>query len=132
MPHLSLDYGREVEEHVDIPALCRTLRDALAATGIFELGGIRVRAHRADAVAIADDAERYGFIDMELRIGEGRSEEVRRRVAEAVYDAAEAALRPQIRDLPFMLSLELREIATAFSIKRWSSVHEHVAVRKAG
>ena len=131
MPHLSLEYSSGLEAQIDMAGLGAALRDAMAATGVFPLGGIRVRAHRCDAVAIADGQGPYGFVDMSLRMGAGRDAATRRRAAEAVYDAAESFLRPAIGDAPFMLSLELREIDPDFSIRRWSTVHDHIAARPA-
>jgi 5-carboxymethyl-2-hydroxymuconate isomerase len=128
MPHLFVDYAPGIETQADIPGLCRALRDAMVATGIFPLGGIRVRAHRADHVEIADGGP-YGYVDMVLRLGAGRDAEKRRMATETVYAAAEAHLRPRIGDMPFMLSLELVEIDPAFSIRRWSTVHDALAGR---
>ncbi|RMH46213.1 MAG: 5-carboxymethyl-2-hydroxymuconate Delta-isomerase [Alphaproteobacteria bacterium] len=129
MPHLFIDYAPGLEDRADIPGLCRALRDAMAGTGIFPPGGIRVRAHRADHAAIADDGGDYGYVDMVLRMGAGRSAEARRAAAETVYAAAEAHLRPRLGEMPFMLSLELVEIDPAFSIRRWSTVHDALARR---
>lgn len=131
MPHLFIDYAPGIEDRADIPGLCRALRDAMVATGIFPPGGIRVRAHRADHCAIADGEGDYGYADMVLRLGAGRSAEARAAVAEAVYAAAEAHLGPRIGAMPFMLSLELVEIDPAFSIRRWSTVHDALAARGA-
>lgn len=129
MPHLAFDHSPGLEARVDLAAFARAMRDALAATGVFPLGGIRVRGHRADWCAIADGRDAHAFLDLRLRMGEGRDEATRRRVAEAVYAAAEAFLRPAIGTAPFMLSLEVEEIAAAFSVKRWSTVHD--AIREA-
>ena len=45
-------------------AFCATTRDTILATGLFELGAVRVRAFRADDYAIADLMPENSFLDM--------------------------------------------------------------------
>ncbi|QDL92595.1 5-carboxymethyl-2-hydroxymuconate Delta-isomerase [Paroceanicella profunda] len=129
MPHLSFEYSPDLDTRIDMQAFAALLRDAMVETGLFPLGGIRVRGLRCAVVEIADGAEAYGFIDMVLRIGEGRSPQQRAMAAEQVYAAAETFLRARLGALPFMLSLEIREIVTEFSIRRYSTVHAAVSAR---
>lgn len=131
MPHLSFEYSAGLEGLADMDALCGSLRDALVATRACPLGGIRVRGFRADCQAIADGAGEYHFLDMVLRLGEGRDEATRARIADTLYAAAEAALRPQLGDTPFILSLEVQEIDSRFSRKGWSTIHEAIRERVA-
>lgn len=133
MPHLSFEYSASIEKAGDPPKLAEALRDAMAATGVFPVGGIRVRGHRAAVVAVAgrpaDDAA-VGFLDMTLRMGAGRDAATRKRAAEAVYSAAEAHLKPRLGALPFALSLEVREIDPDFSIKRLNTLHDLEEARR--
>jgi len=127
MAHLVLDYSGNLEAQADLPGLCAALRDAMAATGIFPLGGIRVRALKADHWAIADgEGPDDAYLHMTALIGAGREEAARARAREAIYAAAEAWLRPRLGDRPFALSLELREIAPGAGEKRWNTVHERL------
>ena len=73
MPHFSIEYSANVAAAADIGTLCEVVRKAAVETGIFPLGGIRVRAIRCDHYAIADGLPDAGFVDILLRIGEGRS-----------------------------------------------------------
>ncbi len=123
MPHLSFEYSRGLGELTDLDAFAATCRDALVATGACPVGGIRVRGFRADFQAIADSAGSYHFLDMVLRLGQGRTAEIREIIADALYAAAEAALRPELGDIPFILSLEVQEIEKSFSRKSWSTIH---------
>jgi len=52
--------------------ICELVRKAAVDTGIFPLGGIRVRAIRCEHFAIADSTPHFGFLAMVLRLGEGR------------------------------------------------------------
>lgn len=49
------------------------VNEALAATGIFPIGGIRSRAHWLDTWQMADGRQDYAFVHMTLKIGAGRS-----------------------------------------------------------
>ncbi|QIE54839.1 5-carboxymethyl-2-hydroxymuconate Delta-isomerase [Pikeienuella piscinae] len=129
MPHLSFQYSAGLEARADPGALAATLRDAMLATGLFPLGGIRVRGFRADVAVIADGGA-HDFVDMELRIGAGRDEAAKAAAAETIYAAAENWLRPRIGDGGFALSLELREIDAALSIKRFNTIRDYL--EKAG
>ncbi|MCB1338405.1 MAG: 5-carboxymethyl-2-hydroxymuconate isomerase [Maritimibacter sp.] len=122
MPHLSFEYSRGLGQICDLDAFAAVCRDALVATGACPLGGIRVRGFEADVQAIADSGN-YHFCDMVLRLGEGRDDATRGRIADTLYAAAEAALRPGLGDTPFILSLEVQEIASEFSRKSWSTIH---------
>ncbi len=123
MPHLHFEYSAGLETHADLDGLARCLRDALLKTGAAPLGGIRVRGFRADHQAIADDGIAGHFLDMELRLGQGRDASTREAMADSLYAAAEAHLRPALGDIPFILSLEVREIDPRFSRKSWSGIH---------
>lgn len=122
MPHLSFEFSRGLGGLTDLDAFARRCRDALVATGACPLGGIRVRGFEADVQAVADGGD-YHFCDMILRLGQGRDGETRGRIADQLYAAAEAALRPDLDDIPFILSLEVQEIESAFSRKSWSTIH---------
>jgi 5-carboxymethyl-2-hydroxymuconate isomerase len=130
MPHLSFEYSRGLENLADLDAFAAACRDALVATGICPLGGIRVRGFRADTQAIADGADEYHFLDMILRLGQGRDDATRAGAADLLYTAAEAVLRPQIGDRPFILSLEVQEIDSRFSRKSWSTIHAALRERQ--
>ncbi|MCB1331684.1 MAG: hypothetical protein KDK28_20465, partial [Maritimibacter sp.] len=74
----------------------------------------------------------YHFCDMVLRLGEGRDAETRSMIADRLYAAAEAALRPGVGERPFILSLEVQEISSAFSRKSWSTIHAALKAKGQG
>ena len=130
MPHLRFEYSQGLEDLADLDRLAAVLRDALVETGHCPLGGIRVRGFRADHQAIADAAETYHFLDMVLRLGAGRSDDIRAQISNDLYAAAEAALRPQVGDMPFILSLEVVEIDSHTSRKSWSTIHAAIKAHR--
>ena len=127
MPHLRFDHSPGLGPLADLHGFAEHMRTAMVATGLFPLGGIRVRGHEAGVQAVADGSDRWHWLDMELRIGQGRSEADRRRAVEALYAAARAWLEPRLGERPFALSLELREIDPRFSAKAWNSIHATLA-----
>lgn len=123
MPHLIVEYSANLAEDADMTEFCAAMRDAMASTGVFPLGGIRVRAYAADAWAVSDGGEGNAFAAMSLRIGRGRDAGTRAQALEAVYSAAEAWLKPKVGDRPFALNLEMFEIDPDASEKRWNTLH---------
>lgn len=123
MPHLRFDHSPGLGDLVDLQGFAEHMRAAMVDTGLFPLGGIRVRGHAAEVHATADGSDRWHWLDMELRIGQGRSEADRARAVETLYAAARAFLEPRLGAQPFALSLELREIDARFSAKDWNTIH---------
>ena len=72
MPHFTLEYSANLDKLVDMGAAVEVVRKAAVETGIFPLGGIRVRAVKCEHYAIADGGKNFGFLAMVLRLGEGR------------------------------------------------------------
>ena len=68
MPHFQIDYSPNLEERLDIAGLCRVLRDAAAATGVFPLAGIRIRATACSHFLIADGNPEHAFLDISIRL----------------------------------------------------------------
>jgi 5-carboxymethyl-2-hydroxymuconate isomerase len=87
-----------------------------------------VRALRADHYAIADRLPENGFIDLNMRIGAGRSASEKTRLGEAIFAAAVAVLAPLFLTPHFALSLEIREIDAALSWKR-NAIHPRLRAR---
>ena len=120
MPHLMIDYSVNVETDVDIGALCDTLRDVAASIDAFPLAGVKVRAVRVDHYAIADGNPEHGFIDISVRIREGRDMETKQNAAQKIFDAATEFVADVMRRRSLSLSLELRDIDAALSPKSGS------------
>ena len=120
MPHLMIDYSANVEPDVDIGALCDTLRDAAASIDAFPLAGVKVRAVRVDHYAIADGNPEHGFIDISVRIREGRDIQTKQNAAQKIFDAANEFVADVMQNRSLALSLELRDIDAALSPKSGS------------
>ena len=126
MPHLRLEYSAGLEARVDLNTVCNKLSDTLKETGIFPLGGIRVRAFRAGNFSIADKHEMNTFCDMIFRIGQGRSKQDRIDVGEALMEEAKKIFEELLEEKYFALSLEIIQIEKSYSWKV-NSIHNRLS-----
>lgn len=125
MPHIQIDYSANLDARLDIGGLCRKLRDAAVATGVLPLAGIRVRATACTHWVVADGQPDHAFLDICLRLREGRSAEDRIRIVSMVFGAAEDFCADVLASSSFMLSFELREIDDVLS-RKTSSIRRYL------
>ena len=123
MPHFTLEYSASLDAAVDIGAVCEVVRKAAVETGVFPLGGIRVRALRCEHFAIADGRPGLGFLAMVLRIGEGRDLATRQRAGEHVFKALSDFLDPLFARSGIALSFDMQVNDSDTSWKR-NNIHE--------
>ena len=126
MAHLSFEYSKDLSNHIDLKLLCDVMRASMIKTTYFPIGGIRVRGFAADVISIADGRPNYNFIDIILRMGEGRSTDEKKIITNALYCSAEGFLKTEAIPTPVALSLEVLEIKKDFSIKRYNTIHSAI------
>lgn len=117
MPHIHIDHSPGLGDRLDLPALCRQLRDTAVETGVFPLAGIRVRVIECDYALIADGDPQHAYLDISVRLREGRDMDTRKRAVQQLFDAAEAVCKPLLDDSSFALSMEMRNIDAELSPK---------------
>ncbi|TPN84934.1 5-carboxymethyl-2-hydroxymuconate Delta-isomerase [Mesorhizobium sp. CU2] len=122
MPHMAIEYSANLDPKVDMAELCTLVSRTILETGLFEPGAVRVRAFRAEAYAIADRLSENGFIDMNFRIGKGRSAAEKKSAGEAIFAAVTDHLATLFATPHFALSLEIREIDAELSWKK-NAIH---------
>lgn len=113
MPHLIVEYSRNVEEDVAPRELLRRLHETMVATPVFPLGGIRVRAAPRDLYIVADGDPDNAFVALVLRIGRGRDEAMRKSISEALMATLAAVMAPSLMKRGLSLSVEIQEIDEA-------------------
>ena len=123
MPHFTIEYSANLDDRVDIGKTCEIVRKAAVETGIFPLGGIRLRAIRCEHFAIADGNPKLAFLDMVLRLGEGRDLATRQKAGEHVFKALSAHLDPVFAETKFALSFDMQINDKETSWKR-NNIHE--------
>ena len=108
MPHFTLEYSANLDARLEMGKVVEIVRKAAVETGIFPLGGIRVRAIRCEHYAIADGNADFGFLDMVLRLGEGRDLATRKKAGEHIFKALSAHLDPVFANGKFALSFDMQ------------------------
>ncbi|MCK2176218.1 5-carboxymethyl-2-hydroxymuconate Delta-isomerase [Enterobacter asburiae] len=122
MPHFIAECTDNIREQADLPGLFAKVNEALAATGIFPIGGIRSRAHWLDTWQMADGRHDYAFVHMTLKIGSGRSLESQEAVGEMLFALIKAHFAELMADRYLALSFELDELHPTLNYKQ-NNVH---------
>jgi 5-carboxymethyl-2-hydroxymuconate isomerase len=130
MPHFTIEYSANLDNRVDMGNVVELIRKAAVETGIFPLGGIRVRAVRCEHFAIADGSAHFGFLDMVLRLGEGRDPATRKKAGEHIFKALSAYLDPVFANGKFALSFDMQINDKETSWKR-NNIHDALKVETA-
>ena len=128
MPHIVIEYSANLESDIDIPALVVALHETAVEIPDLPVGGLRTRTARRDQYRIADGHTDNGFINVTLRIAEGRSLEVRQHAGEKLFETLKGFVAPQFEHRPMSLSLDVQEIQTE---TRWkhSNIRDYMARR---
>jgi 5-carboxymethyl-2-hydroxymuconate isomerase len=129
MPHFTIEYSANLDARVDMGKVVELVRKAAVETRIFPLGGIRVRAVKCEHYAIADGQKNFGFLDMVLRLGEGRDLATRKQAGEHIFKALSAYLDPVFANSKFALSFDMQINDKDTSWKR-NNIHEALKVEK--
>ena len=127
MPHFTIEYSANLDGRVDMGTVVELVRKEAVATGIFPLGGIRVRAIRCEHFAIADGQKNLSFLDMVLRLGEGRDLSTRKKAGEHIFKVLSVHLDPVFAKEKFALSFDMQINDKETSWKR-NNIHEALKV----
>jgi len=125
MPHFHIEYSANLEEVVDMGQLCQAVRAEAANIDAFPMAGIRVRATRVDHYAIADGDPKHGFVDLSVRLREGRADDVKRDAIQRIFKAVTVFMMPAMADRSIALSAEMRDIDADLSPK-YGTIRDHM------
>ena len=128
MPHFQIEYSANIEDLVDISALCDAIRAAAAKVQTFPLAGIRVRAVRVEHFAIADGNPKHGFIDLSIRLREGRPDDVKLDAITVIFAALTECTAEAMETRSIALSAEMRDIDNVFSAK-FGNIRDYIEDR---
>ena len=117
MPHFHIEYSGNLEEVVDVGALCEAIRAEAVQIDAFPLAGVRVRATRVDHYAIADGNAKHGFIDLSIRLREGRSQDVKSDSITRIFATLKSFMSDALSTHSIALSAEIRDIDASLSPK---------------
>jgi len=128
MPHLIIEYSANIEPNIDVNGLVQALHETAVSIDALPTGGIRTRAVRRETFIVADGDPSNGFVNVVLRISEGRSVELRKEVGQTLLSTLTAYVQEDYDRRPMSLSLEIQEINPE---TRWNqgNIREYMARR---
>lgn len=110
MPHLTIEFSSNLSAAVT-PALLRTVNHALLGTGQFEEADIKSRALSFECFAVGTNDSPRGFVAARLAVLSGRSDEIKRNIANTVLASLESAIDASQTEL--QISVEVVDIDRA-------------------
>ncbi|AOJ65749.1 5-carboxymethyl-2-hydroxymuconate isomerase [Burkholderia ubonensis] len=118
MPHIVVEYTANLRDDARIPALLRTINATLISQGgVFPTGGIRSRAIELQDYCVADGTGDDAFVHVTLKIGAGRSDEVKKAACDALFDAIKSHFAELYAKRYLALSMELTEFSESGTYK---------------
>lgn len=127
MAHFIVEYTHNIAAEADIPGLLRKANEALIAQQVYPIGGIRSRAIELTDWHMADGAEDYAFVHGTLKIGAGRSGEVRQRTGDVLFEVMKTHFAGLYARRYLALSLEIYEFDEAGT---WKHNNVHARFRR--
>ncbi len=125
MPHFSFEYSANLEDIVNITELCSVIRQAAIESGLFPMPGIRVRGFKAEHYSIADGDTKHAFIDLSVRLREGRPQDKKEAATHAIFEAMKNYMQPALDKSSIALSMEMRDIDASLSPKA-GTIRDHL------
>jgi len=118
MPHAIVEYSANLEDKLDMDGLIDAIHEACIGTGVFPLTGMRTRGARRDHYKIANGKIDACFIHLQLKLGPGREEEVKKKAMEDVFGALQNYVQPLMDKSPLALSIEIFELPPVLRINK--------------
>jgi 5-carboxymethyl-2-hydroxymuconate isomerase len=122
MPHFVIEYSANLEPDIGLRAIVDAVHKSAVDSGLFKIGGIRVRTLRHEIYKIADGNPEHAFLHVRANILEGRSVEDRERLGQTTLAAVDALLATARERRGIALSVEVSEISHNMSFKK-NSLH---------
>lgn len=129
MPHFIVEYSANLEEEINFDDLFKKVHETLGQSGVFPLGGIRSRAIRMDHYRIADGQHDYAFVHMLLKVGSGRSLEIRKEETDKLFKVIEDFFAPIHEKRLLAITFEMQEIDPVLTYKK-NNIHAFLAQNK--
>lgn len=130
LPHLIIEYSANVEDRIELDALLDKLHATALQTGVFPIGGLRIRAHGVQHYRIADNDPANGFVHATALIGHGRPLDVQQRAGEQLFATLTEHLKPLYDRSPLAISLNVQEFHPVLNFKK-NNLHDYTKRRAA-
>ncbi|MDQ0572970.1 5-carboxymethyl-2-hydroxymuconate isomerase [Variovorax paradoxus] len=115
MPHVTIQYTANLDAEIPMGDLCRALAATLVSQkdargqSLFPVGGTRVLAYPAAQYAVADDADDYAFVYVNVRIAAGRSDEAKKTAGDNLLAAVRSHFEPIFDKRRIGITLQIDE-----------------------
>ncbi len=126
MPHFVIEYSANLEPDIDLRVIVDAVHKSAVDSGLFKIGGIRVRTLKHEIYKIADGNPENAFLHVRANILEGRAVEDRERLGNTTIAAVDALLGNAHKKRGIALSVEVSEIDHNMSFKK-NSLHAQLA-----
>lgn len=126
MPHFVIEYSANLEPDIDLRAIVEAVHQSASDSGLFKIGGIRVRTLKHEIYKIADGNPEHAFLHVRANILEGRSVPEREKLGQTTLAAVDALLAAARTKRGIALSVEVSEIDHNMSFKK-NSLHAQLA-----
>ena len=128
MPHQVIEYSANLDDSLDIDGLVGALHETAVSIDALPTGGIRTRAARREVFRIADGHPDNTFINVTLRIAEGRPLDVQKATGQKLFDELNRYVAEIYQNRPIALSFEIQEIKPDTRWKK-SNIRDYMASR---
>jgi 5-carboxymethyl-2-hydroxymuconate isomerase len=129
VPHCVILYTPKVDQVTDMSALCRSLADAMltvrdeAGKQVFPTGGTRVLAYPAAHHAVADGKGDYKFVYVNVRMGAGRTDAVKKHAGDTLLAVVKQHFAPVFERHAIGITLQIDESPGQVYDGKHSSLH---------
>ena len=124
MPHIIVEHSKGIAKSLFIQRLIGNLHEAAKTMPALPMGGVRTRAHAVDRYRVGDGEIGREFIYIVVRLGQGRTDEVKREIGETLFGIlTDFTADPFDAGQPLSLGLEIQEIEKDWTWKK-NNIHQ--------
>lgn len=117
MPHLILEYTGNISQRIDCRVLFSRLHHILINEGRFNIDSCKSRAVRLESYWVGAGEAQDAFVHLDLRLLEGRSTDLKRRLGQLCLQWLESYFEPSLARLTLQISVEVSDIERATYFK---------------
>ncbi|MDE0755471.1 MAG: hypothetical protein OSB26_12530 [Woeseiaceae bacterium] len=128
MPHQIIEFSENLESMLDTKLLIAGMHKAAVEIDGLPLGGLRTRVAVRNHYEIADQSPDNAFVHLILKLGHGRTEDVKQGFGDRLFPILCELLEPVSAVHPLAISFEIQEIHPKLTWKQ-SNLREHMAKR---
>ncbi len=121
MPHVTIEYSRNLADAHDVDALVAAVHDVALAPDWVPASGLRTRAVARAHYRVADGAADRAFVAITARVGPGRTDDEKQAFLDTLLDGAMAHVEGRdgsATDLAIAWSIEVQEIDARWRVNR--------------